>query len=166
MPLGVVTVTSTVPVLRLAGECAVIVVVLTTTMIVALTPPNFTPLVVLTPMKSVPVIVTAVPPLAGPLFGLTDVTVGGAMYVNTSPGLVADVPFAVVTCTSTPPGTPDAGDTAVTVVALTFTKLVAATPPKVTAVVPVRLVPVIVTFVPPLCGPDVGFSEVTVGVAL
>ena len=25
---------------------------------------------------------------------------------------------------------------------------------------------VIVTFVPPLCGPDVGFSEVTVGVAL
>ena len=31
---------------------------------------------------------------------------------------------------------------------------------KVTAVVPVRLVPVIVTFVPPLCGPDVGFSDV------
>jgi len=79
VPLGVVTVTSTVPVLRVAGEFAVIVLELTTTMLVALTPPNFTPVVVLTPMKSVPLMVTEVPPVAGPEFGLTDVTVGGAI---------------------------------------------------------------------------------------
>ena len=49
------------------------------------------------------------------------------------------------------------------VVGLTTVKLVAGTPPNVTAVAPVRLVPVIVTRVPPRVVPLVGPSDVTVG---
>jgi hypothetical protein len=45
-------------------------------------------------------------------------------------------------------------------------KLVAATEPKTTLVAPVRLVPVIVTVVPPEVDPEVGEREVTVGVVL
>jgi hypothetical protein len=44
-------------------------------------------------------------------------------------------------------------------------KLVAALAPKVTAVAPVNLVPVIVTEVPPAVDPDVGAIEITVGAA-
>ena len=42
-------------------------------------------------------------------------------------------------------------------------KLVAAVAPNVTAVVPLNPVPVMVTDVPPVAGPDVGEIEVTVG---
>ena len=48
-------------------------------------------------------------------------------------------------------------------VALTTETLVAAVPPMVTAVAPVRLVPVIVTLVPPRGVPLVGEMAVTVG---
>jgi hypothetical protein len=67
-----VTVTVVAPALP-AGVVAVIVVLFTTTTFVADALPNFAaaPLA-----KFVPVIVTAVPPAAGPLFGLTPVTVG------------------------------------------------------------------------------------------
>ena len=70
VPAEVPTVTSTVPVPP--GDEAVIVVALT---IVKATPalPKRT---LLAPAKFVPVIVTAVPPPVGPLFGLTPVTVG------------------------------------------------------------------------------------------
>ena len=44
-------------------------------------------------------------------------------------------------------------------------KPVAAVAPNVTAVAPVKLVPVIVTVVPPAAGPDVGEIDVTVGAA-
>jgi len=73
-PPGLVTVTVTAPAL-LAGVVAVIVVLLTTTTFVAAPLPKVT---VAPETKFVPVIVTAVPPLAGPLFGLTLVTVGEA----------------------------------------------------------------------------------------
>jgi hypothetical protein len=53
----------------------VIVVLLVTTTLVAAVPANVT---VAPVAKFVPVIVTAVPPAAVPLFGLTLVTVGGA----------------------------------------------------------------------------------------
>jgi hypothetical protein len=43
---------------------------------------------------------------------------------------------------------------------------VAAVPPKLTAVAPVRFVPVIVTLVPPLGPPATGVTFVTVGPAL
>ena len=56
-----------------------------------------------------------------------------------------------------------AGATAVIWVAELTVKLVAAVPPNVTAVVPVRFVPVMVTLVPPAAGPDVGARPVMVG---
>ena len=48
-------------------------------------------------------------------------------------------------------------------VALLTVKPVAALAPKVTAVVPEKFVPVIVTFVPPVDGPLVGEIDVTEG---
>ena len=69
-----VTVTVTAPALP-AGVVAVIVVLFTTATLVAATLPNVT---VAPAAKFVPVIVTAVPPAVGPLFGDTLLTVGGA----------------------------------------------------------------------------------------
>ena len=67
-----VTVTVTAPALP-AGVVAVICVPLTTTTLVAAAVPNVT---VAPEAKLVPVIVTVVPPAAGPLLGLTLLTVG------------------------------------------------------------------------------------------
>jgi hypothetical protein len=67
-----VTVTVTAPALP-AGVVAVIEVLLTTTTFVAAVLPNFT---VAPDAKFVPAIVTAVPPAAGPLFGVTLLTEG------------------------------------------------------------------------------------------
>jgi hypothetical protein len=67
-----VTVTVTAPALP-AGAVAVIEVLLTTTTLVAAVPPNVT---VAPVAKFVPLIVTAVPPPVGPLFGETLLTVG------------------------------------------------------------------------------------------
>ena len=53
--------------------------------------------------------------------------------------------------------------TAVIWVAEFTVKLAAAVLPNCTAVAPVKLVPVMTTLVPPLAGPDVGASPVTVG---
>jgi hypothetical protein len=55
------------------------------------------------------------------------------------------------------------GDVAVTLVGDVIMNPVAADAPKVTAVVPVRWVPVMVTCVPPVVVPDVGVTEVTLG---
>ena len=72
MPLGVVTVMSTVPPARSAGAVAVIEVA-ETTVVVAGDVPKST---ALAPMKPVPVTVTWVPPPGRPATGLTAVTVG------------------------------------------------------------------------------------------
>jgi hypothetical protein len=69
---GTVTVTVTAPA-EFAGAVAVMVVLLETDTFVAATPPNVT---VAPETKFVPVIVTAVPPFVGPLFGETELTVG------------------------------------------------------------------------------------------
>jgi hypothetical protein len=74
---------------------------------------------------------------------------------------VAEVPFGVVTVTSTVPV--PAGEVAVIDVGLLTTTPVAALAPKWTAVAPVNPVPVMVTVVPPAAGPDVGLTAVTVG---
>ena len=71
-------------------------------------------------------------------------------------------PYGVVSETFTAPAAPE-GVTAVTVVALTTTTEVAALPPTVTELVPVRLVPVIVIAVPPLVGPTFGETDEIVG---
>ena len=73
-------------------------------------------------------------------------------------------PPGVVTTTLLAPTVP-AGVTAVIEVALTTVRLVAAAPPMVTPVAPVKLVPVIVTEVPPAIGPVEGLIAVTVGPA-
>ena len=72
------------------------------------------------------------------------------------------MPLPVVTVTLFAPEVP-AGVTAVTLVAEFTTTLVAATPPTVTLVAPVRFAPVIVITVPPIVEPLVGLTDVIVG---
>ena len=117
VPAGVVTVTSTVPVP--AGLSAVIVVSLTTVTFVAARRRSRPPW----PVKLVPVIVTDVPPAAGPLLGLRPVTVGAWRRVSELDRrtMSADVPAGVVTVTSTTPV--PAGLSAVIVVSLTTVEI-------------------------------------------
>ena len=77
---------------------------------------------------------------------------------------MALVPPTVVTRTSIVAAA-SAGETAVIVVLLLMMNDVAAVAPKATAVAPVKLVPVIVTDVPPPIGPEMGLTAVTVGAA-
>ena len=84
----------------------------------------------------------------------------GTTYVNALAKLA--VPLGVVTATLFAPTVP-AGVTAVTLVDETTTTLVAATPPTVTLVAPVKLVPVIVIAVPPAVEPEVGVTEEMAG---
>jgi len=71
VPFGVVMITSTVPLP--AGLVAVIWVSLLTVKLLAAAPPNETPVA---PVKPEPLMVTLVPPAAGPLDGLMPDTVG------------------------------------------------------------------------------------------
>lgn len=105
---------------------------------VAATPPKLT---AVAPVKLVPVIVIEV--LMPPLMGLKEIIVGGG-GTNVNSALVA-IPAGVVILTA--PDTPFP-TTAVMVVGFTTTKDEAGIPPKLTAVAPVKLVPVIVTTVP------------------
>ena len=73
VPPDVVAVTSTTP--EPAGLVAVIWVSELNVNVVAATEPNLT---AVTPVKPVPVIVTEVAPLAGPVLGDTELTVGRA----------------------------------------------------------------------------------------
>jgi hypothetical protein len=68
----------------------------------------------------------------------------------------------VVTVTSTVPAA-SGGEVAVMEEAELTAKVVAATAPNVTVVTPVKLVPVIVTEVPPAVTPEFGLTPVTVG---
>ena len=72
-PLGVVTTIVLAPIVVDAGVTAVIEVALTTTTLVAATPPTFT---LVAPVKFVPVMVIAVPPVVDPVAGLTLEIVG------------------------------------------------------------------------------------------
>jgi hypothetical protein len=82
--------------------------------------------------------------------------------VNWSALVAALVADSVVTKTSTEPAAP-AGATAVILVDEDTLKLVAGTVPKSTLVAALKLVPRMVTLVPPLVGPVVGEMDVTVG---
>lgn len=152
-----VTVTVTAPA-AFAGVVAVIVVLFVTTTLVAAAVPNVT---VAPDAKFVPVIVTDVPPAAGPLLGDTPLTVGAMIYVNA----LAKLPLCgpgFVTVTVTAPALP-AGVVAVICVLLVMTTLVAAAVPNVTVAPDTKFVPVIVTAVPPLVEPVFGETPVTVG---
>ena len=81
----------------------------------------------------------------------------------------AFVPPGVVTRTLTAPGVPAgtvAGVVAVIDVALFTVMPVAGWPPKVTAVAPVKALPVIVTVVPPSVVPELGDTALTMGGAM
>src|SRR5258708_20924111 len=156
VPPAVVTVTSTVP--TPVGEVAVIWVALLTVKEAAALLPNLT---AVAPEKLVPVMVTLLPPDVGPVFGLTLVTVRAGTQLNSSLQIMSLVPSSLDTNTSTVP-TP-AGEVAVIWVALLTVKEAAALLPKLTAVAPEKLVPVMVTLVPPDVGPVFGLTLVTVG---
>ena len=81
--------------------------------------------------------------------------------MNRSAALVALVPPPVVTAMSTVPL--PAGEVAVIEVELLTVNDVALVLPNLTAVAPVKLVPVMATPVPPVVGPEFGFTLVTVG---
>jgi len=120
----------------------------------ALVPPKLT---AVTSLKFVPVIVTLVP--LAPLVGVKDVMVGGAgITVNHARDAV---PVGAATVTF-PEIAPEA-TVAVMLVAEFTVNEAAATPPKLTAVAPVKLVPVIVTTVP--AGPLVGVNDIIDGPA-
>jgi hypothetical protein len=106
----------------------------------------------------VPVTVTFVP--TGPLVGVNDeiVGAGGGATVTAKAFAVVAVPPGVVTAIS--PVEAPAGTIAVSDVADATVKD-ALVPPKVTLVVPVKFVPVTVTFVP--TGPLVGVNDEMVG---
>ena len=157
VPPAVVTATLFAPALP-AGVTAVMLVDETTFTLVAATPPIVT---LLAPVKFVPVMVIAVPPRVGPDDGLTPEIVGvGTTNVNALGKLA--VPLAVVTATSFAPSVP-AGVTAVMLVDETTTTLVAATPPTVTLLAPVKFVPVMVIAVPPRVVPEDGLTLEMVG---
>ena len=69
-------------------------------------------------------------------------------------------PPSVVTIMPTAPSLSTAGVIQVIVVLFTILREVAATPPNVTEVAPVKFVPVIVTLVPPVLTPDDGEMSV------
>jgi hypothetical protein len=134
VPLGVVT--DTLPFDPPAATTAVMLVALATLNEAAAVPPKLT---AVAPVKLVPLMVTVAPTAAG---FVNAVMVGAeltelAVKVNVPPGVVTDtLPEAPV------------GTTASICVGLTTVKEVAAMPPKLTAVAPVKLVPVIVTVAP------------------
>jgi hypothetical protein len=118
---------------------------------VAAVPPKLT---TVAPVKLVPVMVTTAPVAADE--GVNEVIVGAGINVRlleelaVPPGVVTDIVPVVPLAT-----------TAVMLVALTTVKEVAAVPPKLTIVAPVKLVPVMVTTAP--VAADEGVNEVTVG---
>jgi hypothetical protein len=76
--------------------------------------------------------------------------------------VIAEVPPGVTTVTSTVPAGPAGAVTVILLVELTV-NVAAAEEPKLTAETPLKLVPVIVTVVPPATGPADGLTPVTVG---
>jgi len=114
------------------------------------------------PVKPVPVILTMVPPEYGPDVGEMLVITGGT-YVNWSADEVADVPSGVVTVISTVPRFDADGLVAVIEVSLLNVNDDAADWPNITAVTPVKPLPVMVTTVPPVFGPVVGETLVITG---
>src|SRR6202795_4273547 len=162
VPEGVTTVTLTGPA-GSAGEFTVreVPAPFTTTPVPG-TDPKLT---AVSPVKLLPVTVPEVPPAVVPVVGLTPVTTGpgGATKVKVSAELVGLVPEGVTTVTLTGPAD-SAGEFTVREVPAPFTTTpVPGTDPKLTAVSPVKLLPVTVTEVPPAVVPVVGLTPVTTG---
>lgn len=112
------------------------------------------------PPNPMPTMATIEPPPIGPEGGRISVMFGVGMYVKRSADDAAEVPPGVVTVTSTVPE--PAGAVAV-IDSGELTVKVPAAPPKDTLVASLRLVPPMVTSVPPVLIPDEGVTEVTAG---
>jgi hypothetical protein len=149
-PAGVVTLI--LPVIAPARTLALIRVADETVKLVAAAPPKLT---ALASVKFVPVIVTTVP--TGPLVGVKPVTVGAGTTVKVP--LLSPYPAGVVTLIL--PVTAPAGTVSVIWVGELRVKGLPSVPPKLTAVAPLKFVPVTVTTVP--TGPLVGVKPVIVG---
>src|SRR5690606_4882314 len=160
LPPGVVTSTSTIPA-TCGGVVAVIWVGLSTVKLVAGVPPKVS---AVAPVRSVPMMVTEVPPAVLPVFGVTEGSGGGGTS-KAKPSARVSLPPGVVTSTSTKPAA-WAGVVAVIWVGLSTVKLVAGVSPMVSAVAPVRSVPMMVTEVPPAVLPVFGVTEVSPGVGI
>ena len=121
--------------------------------------PNITALAA---VKLVPVMVTVVPPPVDPAVGVNEVMVGGGTNLK-FPVDVA-VPPTVVTEILTVAA--EWGFVlALIVVAFVTVYVAAVVVPNLTALAPVKLVPLMVTVVPPAVGPAVGVKEAMVGAA-
>ena len=162
----VITDTSTVPGVTVAGDTTVSSVADTTVAATGASPSKAT---VAPDTNPVPATVTSVPPDVGPEPGDTDDTTGcGATYRKSSAAAPcapagSEFPPDVVTTTLTSPGVTVAGDTAVTCVDDTTTTSDAGSDPNFTDAPDTNPDPVIVTLVPPDVGPDTGDTDDTVG---
>ena len=142
-----------------AGVIQVIMVALTTVNDVASTPPMVTEVA---PVKSLPLIVTSVPPFVLPVNGKIPVIEGGVTKVKEENIVLGPPPVRTIT-----PAAPTAptGVIQVIVVSLTTVILVETALPNETDVAPVRFVPVIVILFPPALFPAGGeISLITGGV--
>src|SRR5271154_1008028 len=154
------TFTSTVPAPEPAGETTSICVGESTSTSLAITDPNVT---VEEAVKPVPVTTTAVPPVTGPSPGATPLTVGTGTYENRSAGLVALVPPAPDTVTSTVPA-PAGARTLICVGESTSTFATGTTSePNLTVEEAAKPVPVTVTSVARANGPSSGVTPLTLG---
>ena len=151
VPAGVVTATG--PVVAPVGTVAVIWVP-EVTVNVAAVPLKVT---AVAPVKPLPVMLTDVP--GAPEVGVNEETAGAAVTVNDA--VLVPVPAGVVTATG--PVVAPVGTVAVIWVP-EVTVNVAAVPLKVTAVAPVKPLPVMLTDVPG--APEVGVNEETAGAAV
>jgi hypothetical protein len=161
VPPAVLTVISTV-LADSPGDVVLMVVGEVTDTPVPATVPNLT---VEPEVNPLPVMVTVVPPVVGPDVGLTALTVGVLSKVNVSAEEVVLVPPGVLTVMSTGPAD-SAGDVAVHDVVEEQLAPDEGVDPKLTVVAPApvkKLVPVMVTDVPPPAGPIVGLTALTVG---
>ena len=113
-------------------------------------------------VNPLPVIVTGVPPAAAPVTGLIVDTLGGAMNVNRSFDVLAEVPYGVISRTSTRPGE-RFGAVRVTDFSEFTLMLLAAVEPNKILVTSTKPEPLIVTWVPPLADPVVADSLVIFG---
>ena len=137
------------------GDLAVMEVAVATTLLAAIPP-----MVTLAPLKFVPVIVNDVPPVIGPVLGVTLAIVGAATKVYAL--ALVPTPPGVVTPTLCAPATP-AGAKATMLVDEITEIFVAATPPTVTIVASDKFVPVMVMIVPAAIGPAAGLTLAIVG---
>ncbi len=157
MPAALATVTSTVPAAAAAVVAVIDVSELTVNDDAAVAPKLTADALV----KSLPVMVTTVPPAVVPAFGLMAATTG-TPKVNRSAAEVALVPAALATVTCTGPAVAASVVAVIDVSELTVNEL-AAVAPNLTAVALANPEPVMVTDVPPAVEPAFGLTAVTSG---